>query len=40
VLPPAACADKNATDSYMQFQLGWMADPLFFGDYPEVGDLS
>eukprot|EP00882_Tetradesmus_deserticola_P016704 GHRQ01017859.1.p1 GENE.GHRQ01017859.1~~GHRQ01017859.1.p1 ORF type:complete len:286 (+),score=117.14 GHRQ01017859.1:118-975(+) len=29
-------ADKNATDTYMQFQLGWMADPLFFGDYPEV----
>jgi hypothetical protein len=20
----------------MQFQAGWMADPLFFGDYPEV----
>lgn len=20
----------------MQFQLGWMADPLVFGDYPEV----
>jgi beta-glucosidase/6-phospho-beta-glucosidase/beta-galactosidase len=20
----------------MQFQLGWMADPLYFGDYPAV----
>lgn len=29
-------ADRNATDTYMQFQVGWMADPLFFGDYPEV----
>lgn len=38
VLPAAASvlADVNATDVYMQFQLGWMADPLYFGDYPAV----
>lgn len=29
-------ADMNATDVYMQFQIGWIADPLFFGDYPAV----
>lgn len=28
--------DQNATEVYMQFQLGWMADPLIYGDYPEV----
>jgi hypothetical protein len=29
-------ADVNATDFYMQFQFGWIADPLYFGDYPAV----
>lgn len=40
--PLAACyrvgvdTDVNATDVYVQFQVGWLADPLFFGDYPAV----
>lgn len=37
--PSSCCShlpDANATDVYMQFQLGWMADPLYFGDYPAV----
>ncbi|KAF8062692.1 BGL1A [Scenedesmus sp. PABB004] len=33
---PASTADVNATELYMTFQLGWLADPLFFGDYPEA----
>lgn len=33
-------ADQEAAETYMQFQLGWIADPLFFGDYPEVLRLS
>lgn len=26
--------DKRAADDFMVFQYGWMADPLYFGDYP------
>lgn len=34
---PPFSADLNATDVYMQFQIGWMADPIFLGgDYPAV----
>jgi beta-glucosidase len=28
-------ADKKAADSFTLFQFGWMADPLYFGDYPQ-----
>jgi beta-glucosidase len=28
-------ADRKAADLYTLFQFGWMADPLFFGDYPQ-----
>jgi beta-glucosidase/6-phospho-beta-glucosidase/beta-galactosidase len=36
VLVATCPADINATDVYMQFQVGWIADPLYFGDYPAV----
>jgi beta-glucosidase len=28
-------ADKKAADAFTLFQFGWMADPLYFGDYPQ-----
>ncbi|XP_050504819.1 myrosinase 1-like isoform X1 [Diabrotica virgifera virgifera] len=28
--------DIEAADQKMQFNLGWMADPIYFGDYPEI----
>jgi len=32
-----ACpADVQAAEYYMQFQYGWMADPIYFGDYPKI----
>jgi beta-glucosidase len=27
-------SDSDAAERYMQFMLGWFADPLYFGDYP------
>ncbi|KIY98128.1 beta-glucosidase [Monoraphidium neglectum] len=27
-------ADKKAAQYWMEFQYGWMADPVYFGDYP------
>jgi hypothetical protein len=29
-------ADLKAADYFMQFQYGWIADPLYFGDYPKI----
>ncbi len=29
-------ADKAAADAFMVFQYAWMADPLYFGHYPEL----
>ena len=36
-------ADKAASQRFLEFQLGWFADPVFFGQYPpamldRVGD--
>jgi beta-glucosidase len=31
---PNSAADKEAADLFMQYQYAWMADPLYFGDYP------
>lgn len=31
-----SCADVKAADYFMQFQYGWIADPLYFGDYPKI----
>lgn len=28
--------DIEAADRYMQFNLGWFASPVFYGDYPQV----
>lgn len=33
LLPPA---DVQAADYFMQFQYSWIADPLYFGDYPKI----
>jgi beta-glucosidase/6-phospho-beta-glucosidase/beta-galactosidase len=35
-VPHSLAADVNASDVYMQFQVGWIVDPLFVGDYPAV----
>ncbi|KIZ04410.1 beta-glucosidase [Monoraphidium neglectum] len=29
-----SAADKQAAQYWMEFQYGWMADPVYFGDYP------
>ncbi len=29
-------ADWDAAEYFMQFQYGWMADPIYFGDYPKI----
>lgn len=29
-------ADVKAAEHFMQFQYGWIADPLYFGDYPKI----
>lgn len=29
-------ADRSAAQRSMEFSLGWFADPIYFGDYPEV----
>jgi beta-glucosidase len=29
-------ADADAVEAYLQFQIGWMADPLWRGDYPQA----
>lgn len=31
---PNSAADKDAAQKFMEFQYGWMADPVYFGDYP------
>jgi hypothetical protein len=36
----AACADVTAAENFMVFQYAWMADPLYFGDYPAVSDAD
>ena len=28
--------DIDAAQRYMLWQIGWFADPLYFGDYPQV----
>lgn len=42
-LDPESAADKDSAQRYLEFQLGWFADPIYFGDYPpsmreRVGD--
>ena len=27
--------DKDAAERYLEFQLAWFADPVFFGKYPD-----
>eukprot|EP01089_Gocevia_fonbrunei_P019324 TRINITY_DN6812_c0_g1_i1.p1 TRINITY_DN6812_c0_g1~~TRINITY_DN6812_c0_g1_i1.p1 ORF type:complete len:498 (+),score=101.60 TRINITY_DN6812_c0_g1_i1:57-1550(+) len=29
-------ADQAAAERYLEFQVGWWADPIFFGDYPNT----
>lgn len=31
-----SAADRLAAEHYMQMQYGWMADPIYFGDYPTI----
>lgn len=33
---PSSNADCRAAQRGNEFELGWFADPLYFGDYPEV----
>ncbi|KAI8474346.1 MAG: glycoside hydrolase superfamily [Monoraphidium minutum] len=33
---PNSQADKDASQAWMEFQYGWMADPVYFGSYPAV----
>lgn len=33
---PASAADVAAADAFMVFQYAWIADPLYFGDYPAL----
>lgn len=28
------CADRQGASKYMDDNLGWWADPIYFGDYP------
>jgi len=35
-LNPESELDKEATERALIFHLGWYADPVYFGDYPEV----
>lgn len=37
---PHALADKRAANNKMERELGWLADPLFFGDYPASNKLA
>lgn len=34
-LDPDSEEDKAAATRSMEFQLGWWADPIYFGDYPK-----
>ncbi|KAM9223817.1 lactase-like protein [Leptosomus discolor] len=33
---PHSQTDRDAAERYIQFHLGWFANPIFRGDYPEV----
>lgn len=33
-------ADKRAANNKMERELGWLTDPLFFGDYPASNKLA
>jgi len=33
---PRSASDKEAAQRGNEFELGWFADPLYFGDYPKV----
>lgn len=35
-LDPDSDADKVTAERFMEFQLAWWADPIYFGDYPQV----
>ncbi|CAM9426799.1 unnamed protein product [Ectocarpus sp. 12 AP-2014] len=35
-LDPDSDADKATAERFMEFQLAWWADPIYFGDYPQV----
>lgn len=33
---PHSHTDRDAAERYIQFHLGWFANPIYKGDYPEV----
>jgi len=33
---PNNANDRNATETFMEFNYGWIADPLVFGKYPDI----
>lgn len=33
---PHSQTDRDAAERYIQFHLGWFANPIYRGDYPEV----
>lgn len=33
---PHSQTDRDAAERYIQFHLGWFANPIYRGDYPEI----